>query len=143
MDVFEANCSKEGTSSVVCSDCGVVISTEVLPVNENHAFHNGTCLLCGASEPTEPEVKPSEPEVEPTEPEVKPSEPEVEPTEPEVEPTKPVIKPTKPVIKPIAPEAGSNSESVPFAGDDSFLVIAVAVLSMTGLIVIVSKKRVF
>jgi len=136
LDIIEANCSKEGTSSVVCSDCGFVISTETLPINENHAFHNGTCLLCGAAEPTEPEVEPTEPEVEPTEPEVEPTEPEVEPTEPEVEPTEPEVEPTE-------PEAGSNSESVPFAGDDSFLVVAIVVLSMTGLIILVSKKRIF
>ena len=56
-DIFEASCSKEGTKKVVCDDCGETVSEEVLPVNDNHAFHNGKCLLCGKEEVCEHDYK--------------------------------------------------------------------------------------
>jgi len=52
-DTFEANCSKEGYVKVICDDCGAVVSEETLPTNDNHAFYNGACLLCGKSEACE------------------------------------------------------------------------------------------
>ena len=52
-EVFEATCSKVGSKKVICSDCEEVISEEELPMNDNHAFHNGVCLLCGAEEEKE------------------------------------------------------------------------------------------
>ena len=52
-DIFEATCSKVGSKKVICSDCEEVISEEELPMNDNHAFHNGVCLLCGAEEEKE------------------------------------------------------------------------------------------
>ena len=50
------NCSQDGSITVICKDCEETISVEVLPMNDEHTFHEGRCLLCGAEEPT-PECK--------------------------------------------------------------------------------------
>ena len=49
----EATCVKEGLKETFCKACYELLNSEVLPVNENHAFHNGKCLLCGKSEACE------------------------------------------------------------------------------------------
>lgn len=35
---------------MICKVCGETVSEEVLPTNNNHAYYNGKCLLCGAEE---------------------------------------------------------------------------------------------
>ena len=83
--------------------------------------------LLAAATPSVPQ--PTEPA--PTEP--KPTEPA--PTEPKpVETTPTVPEETKPSVP---------SEPVDPAGDNTFMVIAMVVLSMTAMVVLVSKKRMF
>ncbi len=49
-DTVAATCSSTGSSTVVCDDCGEVLSTRTVAKNDKHMIGtgNGKCSLCGA-----------------------------------------------------------------------------------------------
>ena len=47
-DTVASTCVKGGTSSVICDDCGEVLSTRTLAKNDKHTIVAGRCSLCGA-----------------------------------------------------------------------------------------------
>ena len=61
VDIFEANCVKEGYKKTYCKACNTLIKEEVLAKNNSHAFVNGVCVLCGASENPADPVEPAAP----------------------------------------------------------------------------------
>lgn len=46
-DTVEANCSTAGISTVICDDCGEVLSSRTLSKNNKHTIVAGRCALCG------------------------------------------------------------------------------------------------
>ena len=50
IDRFDSSCVKQGYEKIRCKACHEVVSEKTLPLSEEHAFYNGKCLLCGASE---------------------------------------------------------------------------------------------
>ena len=49
-----ATCTEAGTTTITCDDCGETISTEEIPATGEHTYVDGSCTVCGASEPVEP-----------------------------------------------------------------------------------------
>jgi LPXTG-motif cell wall-anchored protein len=47
-DTVASNCTKGGTSTVICDDCGEILSTRTLAKNDKHTIVAGRCSLCGA-----------------------------------------------------------------------------------------------
>ncbi|MBQ8398292.1 MAG: S-layer homology domain-containing protein [Clostridia bacterium] len=48
--MMDATCAKEGWKKVICDYCGTTVSEEILTKNDNHAFQNGVCTVCGAED---------------------------------------------------------------------------------------------
>ena len=49
----DATCTKTGSTTVTCDDCGETVSTETLPVID-HNYVDGVCSVCGKKETTTP-----------------------------------------------------------------------------------------
>ena len=47
-----ASCTEAGSTTVTCDDCGTVISETTIPAT-GHNYVDGTCTVCGNSEPAE------------------------------------------------------------------------------------------
>lgn len=50
VSIYESTCVKQGYKKTLCKECGELLSEETLPLSEEHVYHNGKCLLCGANE---------------------------------------------------------------------------------------------
>lgn len=50
VDRFESTCVKQGYEKTRCKVCHEIMSETTLPLAEEHVYHNGACLLCGAKE---------------------------------------------------------------------------------------------
>lgn len=50
IDRYESTCVKQGYEKIRCKACDEVLSETTLPLSEDHVYHNGACLLCGAKE---------------------------------------------------------------------------------------------
>lgn len=50
IDRFESTCVKQGYEKTRCKVCHEIMSETTLPLAEEHVYHNGACLLCGAKE---------------------------------------------------------------------------------------------
>ncbi len=48
----DATCTADGSTTVTCDDCGTVISETTIPAT-GHNYVDGTCTVCGNSEPAE------------------------------------------------------------------------------------------
>ena len=53
IDRFESTCVKHGYEKIRCKACHEVLSEKELPLDDEHVFYNGACLLCGISEKCE------------------------------------------------------------------------------------------
>lgn len=50
IDRYESTCVKHGYEKIRCKACDEIISEVELPLSDEHVYHNGVCLLCGAKE---------------------------------------------------------------------------------------------
>ena len=49
-ETVDPTCTKEGTTTVTCADCGKVVST-VKIASTGHSYADGVCSVCGATQP--------------------------------------------------------------------------------------------
>ena len=56
----EATCTKAGSTTVTCDDCGETISTEEIPATGEHTYVDGTCSVCGDKDPNAGGEEPEE-----------------------------------------------------------------------------------
>lgn len=59
--VVEATCTRDGSKSIVCQNCGETLSTEVIPAAGHH-YEDGKCTDCGAEDPNYQPGQPEKPE---------------------------------------------------------------------------------
>lgn len=59
--IVEATCTRDGSKSIVCQNCGETLSTEVIPAAGHH-YEDGKCTDCGAEDSNYQPGQPEKPE---------------------------------------------------------------------------------
>ena len=130
----EASCTAEGyTGDKVCTECGKILERGENVPKLGHSYKDGTCTVCGASDPEYKPIEPTDPTTPtdpagPTDP-TTPTDP-AEPTDP-VEPAKPT-DPTEPTDSTNLTGGESKDGNSPQTGDDNNLNLWLILLLVSG-----------